>query len=569
MAYRNLYSRRQAVLGAMLFALSLAAMAADTAPVRRNASGPEPSGGGGPSARVGTTQWDCEPFSPSSFPCFQGPFQNGYVSPGPHELVDDLSQARLLWISEEQALGTTWGPFGIGPGGQGKSSPVRAFGYSNPIVVSNRVYLQYSDYPPDEKAQLVDEKMVAGGARDRRRGSWSIDTDDVVLCMSAENGRTLWKTVFERKGLTTNGNRHGLWQHPCVVGDRLFAQGSGGYVYCIDATTGETLWIAGTGPATKAWDAARDAWYQEPKAYDQRTRYEFCTSPTWGDGVVAVNDHGNEFDRWEKPTKAYAGKAYKEKTKLGNGLVGLDATCGKLLWRIEYCTGRINSPIRWRHQGKDYFLAHGPRKAVCVEPRSGRILWTIENPAFCPFKSPVVAGDIMVVGGMSINKKRPPDFDIALVKGWYGYRISLEGAEKLWTVDTSFGASKRSPAVHQGNLFCAIGGNRTVRIDLASGEPAVVGKGVGNFVHSVICGDIMFDYMSARRINRDGALATMSSKGLQAKMKGEAFLNATLADGRLYLRGKLPGIGKQDLPERVAQGLPPEHGCIYCFDLRK
>jgi hypothetical protein len=50
---------------------------------------------------------------------------------------------------------------------------------------------------------------------------------------------------------------------------------------------------------------------------------------------------------------------------------------------------------------------------------------------------------------------------------------------------------------------------------------------------------------------------------------GETFISPTYADGRLYTRGTIPGSGKWTPAQRIAKGLPPEHGCVYCFDLRK
>jgi hypothetical protein len=46
-------------------------------------------------------------------------------------------------------------------------------------------------------------------------------------------------------------------------------------------------------------------------------------------------------------------------------------------------------------------------------------------------------------------------------------------------------------------------------------------------------------------------------------------VSPTYADGRLYIRGTIPGSNKHTPAQRIAKGLVPEHGCVYCFDLRK
>jgi outer membrane protein assembly factor BamB len=493
------------------------------------------------------------------------------VAIGEAPLVDDLKDAKLVWISEEQSIGTTWGPHGVGPGGQGRSSPCRSAGYGGPIVAGGRVFLQITEYPTTNELTAVDEAMLGDGPhsaqKDKRPGSWNIETHDAILCMDRATGRTLWKTQFRHKGLTDNGHRHGRWQYPVVVGNpstgsgqaRLYAQGSGGYVYCVDVETGKEIWVAGTGPATRAWNAAREAWKNKPQGYYQVTRYPFCSSPAWGDGVIAVNDHGAEPHPAEKyatglPSLIGTCTVWGYNWK-GNAMVGLDAATGEVLWRVEGCAGAISSPVRWRVDGKDYFISAGPRRVVCVEAKTGAERWRIEG-SFQTLVDPTVSGNVLVTLNNYTRPKKKMRLAIA------AYRITPEKAEKLWEEKPwTRDAWGCSPIVHEGRIhylgrmYDAETGSRT-----NSGARPI---GMGT---SLIGGNWYFHYGDAQNLGDDGAVTGGSR--LPA-FGGEAYLSPTYADGRLYIRGTIPGSNGGTAAQRIKQGLPPEHGCVYCFDLRK
>ncbi len=70
-----------------------------------------------------------------------------------------------------------------------------------------------------------------------------LHADDVIVCMDAVTGKTLWKTVFAEKGCYQQGHKIGPVNNtPCVGDGKVFAMGSLGRVYALDAQTGKPLW---------------------------------------------------------------------------------------------------------------------------------------------------------------------------------------------------------------------------------------------------------------------------------------------------------------------------------------
>jgi outer membrane protein assembly factor BamB len=314
--------------------------------------------------------------------------------------------------------------------------------------------------------------------------------------------------------------------------------------------------VAGTGPATEAWDAARKKWMATPQGYFQVVRWPFCSSPAWGDGVVAVNDYGSE--------TAYAGRGRKGAPGSpgpeweGNAMVGLDAETGAVLWRVEGCAGRISSPIRWRVDGKDYFVSGGPKSVVCVEAKTGAERWRVEG-TFRTVVDPTVAGDLLVTIGDPRDQRTANKAErLALA----AYRITPEKAEKLWDEEPWTGhAHGDSPLVHRGHVYFQ---NRMW--DVETGSKTNSGARQITMGTSLIGGDWFFHYGNAQELGTNG---TVTATSKLPAFGGESFISPTYADGRLYIRGTIPGSTGGTAAQRIAKGLPPEHGCVYCFDLRK
>ena len=140
-------------------------------------------------------------FAPGAdWPCWRGPRSNGSAAPCGRELVDSLADARLVWASDEVVPDSYTSDSRSPPRGD---LDTIAGGYAAPLVVGGRVYLYY--YVPHGRvaAESVANRHLKAGATGRQK--WFIDADDVIHCLHARTGRTVWKTAFRGKGMNVSG----------------------------------------------------------------------------------------------------------------------------------------------------------------------------------------------------------------------------------------------------------------------------------------------------------------------------------------------------------------------------
>jgi hypothetical protein len=87
------------------------------------------------------------------------------------------------------------------------------------------------------------------------RDKWRIEADDVVVCLDAATGTVVWKRVFARCGLNLNGFDASGAQPlltPCAADGVVYAMGTAGRVYAMEAETGDVLWESMIGPRAVA-----------------------------------------------------------------------------------------------------------------------------------------------------------------------------------------------------------------------------------------------------------------------------------------------------------------------------
>lgn len=74
-----------------------------------------------------------------------------------------------------------------------------------------------------------------------------MEADDIVLCVDAMTGRTLWRRRFAGGNNYQTRKDPGLNQRTmCYADGKVFALGSCCDLYALDAVSGELLWEAGS-----------------------------------------------------------------------------------------------------------------------------------------------------------------------------------------------------------------------------------------------------------------------------------------------------------------------------------
>ncbi len=365
---------------------------------------------------------------------YHGSLSSFSAAPCGLTLAGDPVDFRLVWKSEELM------PCGINKGVQylkGMLMGRTVGGSASPVVSADgKVYVNYMQPSgtaskldrPYRRATVASEGLeematerqtvVGPGALEK----FLTHADDVIVCMDAATGKTLWKTVFAEKGRNEPGDKVGPVNNtPCLGDGKVFAMGSLGRVYALDAQTGKPLW-----EVPNITGATFDS---EPFNYSQ------ANAPVYVDGVVVI---GNQRDT----------------------LHGFDAKTGAELWKLPGKSSSRAVPSRWTHQDKHYIISPTD-KIHCIEPRSGKVVWETDYKGGAPGVS--VSGDILV--GLTFGVKGEPSSGPECV----AWRMTPEKAERIWATTVKADAGLHAPAVND-RYVVVCGAGATQLLGLTTGE---------------------------------------------------------------------------------------------------
>ena len=175
---------------------------------------------------------------------------------------------------------------------------------------------------------------------------------DSVWCLSAEDGRPIWRHRYPCRPHQYEGPR----ATPTVDGDRVYTLSNRGHLFCLDARTGRVRWML-----------------EVPKRLGVRPpQWGFACSPlVLGDQLII--DVGP--------------------------LVGLEKTTGKVLWKAGSDAPAYGSPMPLVWRGKTLvasFNAHGP---IVAEVGTGRVLGRVRWKTAYDVNAttPIVRGDTFFI----------------------------------------------------------------------------------------------------------------------------------------------------------------------------
>jgi outer membrane protein assembly factor BamB len=394
-------------------------------------------------------------------------------------------------------------------------------------VADGRLYLYYYR-PTGNKYYISQEEIEAGQQKyadspTKRffKGSYAIDADDVILCLDAATGRTLWRTVFHGKGLTCTSRKAGPNLTPCVADGKVFAMGTLGRLYCLDARTGEPLWESHIGSRFEQLVANKANLLGTGPPARSGGGCGLNAALDYAEGVLLTFDHSG-------------------------GLLGADAKTGKHLWRV---TSVIDThiPVRWVHKKRAYVLVPRGSAIACVEPRTGNILWEMDG----------VAGNrgdaLMAVDGDYLVCQVNPGPTMAC------FRLSLGGGKKLWTLPEGWG--KGQPLPYRGHVyFWGPAGRMCVELATGAVKTDQRNPEKRKFIGTITAGDgHIFQEVDSHHNLSDTVLFVAEPQRLRQvgtrwvppHPNGGSYVTTMIhpyVDGRLFMRG---------------------YNGIYCYDLRR
>ncbi len=185
------------------------------------------------------------------WPFWNGPTSSFAAKPSPQELVESLDKARLVWIGQDIP------PARCQTTRYGEGNLVRflqrggcAGGGASPVLADGKVYLYYFQPSGSSVGDYVQD--MARSQRHVLRKMWLTEADDVVLCMDAATGKTLWKTTFPGQGRYYGshgtGRAKGAYTSNLAVAEgKAVIHTTGGWTHCLDADSGKRLWSSRKG----------------------------------------------------------------------------------------------------------------------------------------------------------------------------------------------------------------------------------------------------------------------------------------------------------------------------------
>lgn len=376
----------------------------------------------------------------AAWPSWLGPNQNFSAGAGGGPLVDDLHDARLVWVSQ-------W----IGPTESGShrygacvGAPPAAGGAS-PLVWKGRVYqFRYEASGADtQQAHLAvvmqgqrgvetRAKMKAIGWSDAQmRRRWGIRADEQLVCIDAATGRTLWRVDWPAEGINLFDHKCSLTNHTGVIADdKVYVFGAMGIVRCVDALAGKQLWSSRVpGYADFMDELLKKSIEQQILRAPTRS---FCHAlNVSGDVVLAPDGIGS------------------------CGIVALDAATGTVRWHVKgRILGKCGTPMSWSNGGFDYVVAASETGTItCIETESGLVEWQYDEAGDNDYQ-PLLVGDLLIAHKMTREEReqapQTPDDGPHTAPGRnYGqvacWRLTVEGPEELWQAPAAWGAPANCP----------------------------------------------------------------------------------------------------------------------------
>ena len=177
--------------------------------------------------------------------------------------------------------------------------------------------------------------------------------EECLACYRLADGELLWIVTHDALHQNLMGGA-GPRSTPTIVGDRVFAQGATGTVWCVDMESGEVVWSVDL-LALAGWDQVGS---------EEMISWGRAASPLVIDGTICVVPFGGP----------------SANSETGRSLVALNAVSGEVLWTAGEDQISYASPALLNLGGKRQIVSVNERTITGHEIDDGSVLWEVAWP---------------------------------------------------------------------------------------------------------------------------------------------------------------------------------------------
>jgi outer membrane protein assembly factor BamB len=263
-------------------------------------------------------------------------------------------------------------------------------GYSTVLVEDGRLYTMYRD-----------------------------GEEETVVCLSADNGRTVWERKYDHDPHENHVTQFGIGPRatPLISGDRIYTIGVAGRMHSLAKADGSVVW-------------SHDLWGEEFGG--NLLPHGYASSPLeYGDTVIALV--GGE----------------------GKSVVAFDKEDGSVVWQAQDFKNSYASPQILEIAGREQLVTFMAKELIGLDPASGALLWSypIENQFEQNINPPTVVDgrylflSSLQAGSRGLGLTRAEDGGIAVEELWTTRKVQFYHVTSAGDGDYVYGTSGgRSPA---------------------------------------------------------------------------------------------------------------------------
>ena len=312
--------------------------------------------------------------------------------------------------------------------------------------------------------------------------------DEVIMCLSAADGKEVWKEKYPAPTVGGPAAGHGgPRSSPAVAGGKVVTLGVAGSLRCWDATSGKLIWKN-----------------EDYKAYPQ---FFTALSPIIVDGLAIAH--------------------------LGGGanaaVVGIDLASGDVKWKWTGEPPTYSSPILMMLDGTKQILEMTNKSIVGIAVADGKLLWQAPAPTqgrAYNAATPIVDGQTIYLTGSG--------------RGTKAVKLEKQGdtfaPKELWTNPT--GTQFNTPVLQNGLLFGISDKGNLFCIDAQDGKTAwSQPDNLGNFGSTVAAGSAIValsakgDMIVCKPEKTYGELAKY-----KVSDKGNTYAHPILSGNRIFVK---------------------------------